>query len=220
MVGGDDEVRVVIVDEEDLFRTGLRAMLEAEELEVVAEARRAEEAVAVIQRAAPDVVLLDVDAPRTAGAGATRRLIEAASGTSVVALTETLDAADVIDALLAGADGCLAKAESVGKRAADVVRAAAAGETLLPGRTARALVDRLREVSAARAAAIALLASLSPREIQVLRLIAEGRANTEIGAALFISPQTAKHHVAMIFQKLGVENRVQAAVAAVRAGIA
>jgi DNA-binding NarL/FixJ family response regulator len=100
------------------------------------------------------------------------------------------------------------------------VRAAAAGETLLPGRTARALIERLREVSAARAAARAGLASLSPRELDVLRLIAEGHDNRAIGAALFISPQTVKHHVATIFDKLGVENRVQAAVHAVRAGIA
>jgi DNA-binding NarL/FixJ family response regulator len=221
--GGSNEatwMRVVIVDEQDLFRAGLRAMLESEGLDVVAEARRAEDAVAVVQRTAPDVVLLDVEAPAAVGGEATRRLTEAVPGTVVVALMETLEPGDAIDALIAGAAGCLAKAESVGARAAEVVRAAAAGETLLPGRTARALIERLREVSAARAAARAGLASLSPRELDVLRLIAEGHDNRAIGAALFISPQTVKHHVATIFDKLGVENRVQAAVHAVRAGIA
>ena len=217
--GADSALRVVIVDDEELFRAGLRAMLELQGLEVIAEASRADEALEIVPRAAPDVVLISLDAPGMPAGEATRRLVDAAPRTTVVALSGTRDARDVLDVLIAGACCDLAKAESAEERAGEIVRAAAAGETVLSPATARAVVDRLRELTRAHRAADAIGATLSSRELEVLRLIAEGNGNAEIGAVLFISPQTVKHHVTAICRKLGAENRVQAAVRAIRAGL-
>src|SRR3954454_19357552 len=180
-------LRVMIVDDEELFRSGLRGMLEVDGLEVVGEARRVEDALEIVARSAPDVVLLSLDnnsgMPATE---ATRRLAGVAPGARVVAVADGRDPHAVVDALVAGATGYLAKEESGAARAAETVRAAAAGETVLSGGTARVAVERLRRLSAARAAADAFVAALSQREVEVLRLLVEGKDNVEIGLALFI----------------------------------
>jgi two-component system NarL family response regulator len=134
-------------------------------------------------------------------------------------VTDGRDPEAVVDVLVAGASGYLARRDAAEARAAEAVRAAAAGEIALSGRTGRAAVERLRELSGARAAADAIRATLSERELDVLRLLVDGKDNVEIGTALFISPMTVKHHVQAICRKLGADNRTQAAVRAVRAGI-
>lgn len=211
-------IRVLVVDDEELFRVGLRALFDGHGLRVVGEARTGEEAVALASRVAPDVVLVGVDKAPTAGA-ASLRIAEIAAHAKVIALTATPDADTVIDALAAGACGYLAKDDSIETIVAGIVRAAAAGEPLLSDRTTRALIDRLRELSADRLRGERLRARLSPREVEVLALMAEGHDNGEIARLLFISPHTVKHHVHTICQKLGVESRVQAAVRAARAGV-
>jgi DNA-binding NarL/FixJ family response regulator len=215
-----DEIRVLIADDQDVFRAGLRAMLEHNGLEVVGEARDSDEALRLVTIVAPDVVLMSLDMPRTSGLAATRQMAAAAPHVQVVVLTATLEAGTVIDALVAGACAYLPRDESGEALAAGVVRMAAAGTPLLSPRTARALIERLREVSPQPWAADAIRAKLSDRELDVLRLMVAGNDNAAIAAALFISSETVKHHVSSVLHKLGVQNRVQAAVEAVRAGMA
>jgi DNA-binding NarL/FixJ family response regulator len=185
---------------------------------VVAEARTGEEAVALAARAVPDVVLLGLEKAPAARA-ATSRMTEVAPGAKIISLTDTPEPNDVVDALAAGACGYLAKNDSIETIVAGIVRAAAAGEPLLSSRTTRALIARLRALSAERVRGEALRITLSPRELEVLSLIADGHDNGEIARRLFISPHTVKHHVHAICEKLGVQNRVQAAVQAARAGL-
>ena len=211
-------IRVLVVDDQDLFRVGLRALLDRDGFEVVAEARTREDAVAVAARVAPDVVLLGLSQRITAGP-ATWELAEVAPDARIVALTDSPDPDEAIDALTAGACGYLARNDATETIVTGIVRAAAAGEPLLSGRTTSALIDRLRRQGAERMRGEALRASLSPRELEVLALIAEGHENREIARLLFISRHTVKHHVHTICEKLGVQTRVQAAVRAARAGV-
>ena len=210
---------MLVVDDQDLFRAGLRVLLESEGLQVIAEAGSGDKAVELAVRVVPDVVLLALDMTETRGAEALRRMHEAAPDVKIIALTDTPDPDEVIDALTAGACGYLAKDESGATIAAGIVRAAAAGAPLLSTRTTQALIDRLRALSNQGIRAAVLGAKLSPREIEVLAVIAEGHDNGEIARMLFISPHTVKHHVHTICEKLGAQNRVQAAVRAARAGV-
>jgi DNA-binding NarL/FixJ family response regulator len=212
-------IRVLVVDDQDLFRAGLRALLESEGVQVVAETGSGDKALELAVRVVPDVVLLTLNMTEARGAEALRRMHEAAPDVKIIALTDTPDPGEVIDALTAGACGYLAKDESGETIAAGIVRAAAAGEPLLSARTTEALIDRLRALSNQRIRADVLRAKLSPREIEVLALIAEGQDNGEIARLLFISPHTVKHHVRTICEKLGVQKRVEAAVWAARAGL-
>jgi DNA-binding NarL/FixJ family response regulator len=213
-VGG---IRVLIVDGQDLSRAGLRVMLERQGLHVVADVGTAEEALRLSARLSPEVVLLDLDGAGTGGA-LLPGIIARAPGARVVVLAAGLDPRRLIDALAAGACGYLAREESVEAIVAGIVRAAAAGQSLLSERTTRALIERLRELSPERGQSDGLHAKLTPRERDVLGLIVSGDDNGEIAAALFISVDTVKHHVSMILSKLEVQNRVQAAVQAVRGG--
>jgi DNA-binding NarL/FixJ family response regulator len=215
---GEKTIRVLVVDDEDLFRVGLRALIDGDGLEVVAEARAREEAVAVARRVAPDVVLVGLD-DRITAVQTTWQLAEVAPDAHIIVLVDAPHPDEVIDALAAGACGYLAKNDSTETIVAGIVRAAAAGEPLLSARTTWALIDRLRELSAERVRGQALRAQLSPRERDVVALLAEGHDNGEIARLLFISPHTVKHHVRMICEKLGAQNRVHAAVEAARAGV-
>jgi DNA-binding NarL/FixJ family response regulator len=213
------DVRVLVIDEQDLFRAGLCALLDSHGVHVVADAGSGEQAVDLAGRFNPDVVLLALDAAqRTAGA-AIWPIAQVAPDAKIIAIADTPDPNHVIDALAAGACGYLAKDDSIETIAAGIVRAAAAGEPLLSARTMRALIDRLRSLSAERIRGAALRTHLSPRELEVLTLLAQGHDNGEIARLLFISPHTVKHHVHMICEKLGAQNRVQAAVRAARAGV-
>jgi DNA-binding NarL/FixJ family response regulator len=211
-------IRVLIVDDQGLSRAGLRAMLERQGLHVVADVGTPTEALRLSARLSPDVVLLGLD-----GAGPNGELlhgiIDRADGAGVVVLATDTDPRRMIDALAAGACGYLAREDSVEPLLAGIVRAAAAGQSLLSERTTRVLIERLRELSPGPGESDGLRAKLTPRELEVLTLIVDGKDNGEIAAALFISVDTVKHHVSMILSKLQVQNRVQAAVQAVRAGL-
>ncbi|NLG22927.1 MAG: response regulator transcription factor [Actinomycetales bacterium] len=211
-------LRLVLADDELLVRQGLRLVLELDPgLEVVGEAGDGVEAVAVTREHRPDLALLDVRMPRLDGVEAARRICAdpALSGTRVVMLTTFADESLLVDAVRAGASGYLLKSmppEDI--RAA--VRSAAGGQTAV----APVLVDRLlREYSGLRTDRSPLLDRLTERETDVLRQVATGRSNAEIGLALYLGEGTVKTHVASVLRKLGVRDRTQAAVAAYELGL-
>jgi len=211
-------LRLVLADDELLVRQGLRLVLELDPgLEVVGEAGDGVEAVAVAREHHPDLALLDVRMPRLDGVEAARRICAdpALSGTRVVMLTTFADESLLVDAVRAGASGYLLKSmppEDI--RAA--VRSAAGGQTAV----APVLVDRLlREYSGLRTDRSPLLDRLTERETDVLRQVATGRSNAEIGLALYLGEGTVKTHVASVLRKLGVRDRTQAAVAAYELGL-
>jgi DNA-binding NarL/FixJ family response regulator len=212
--GSAPPLRVVIVDDHELFRRGLREVLEDEGLEVVGEATDGETAVEVVARTAPDVAIMDLSLPGMGGVDATRRLTADAPATRVLVLTISADEKDVTEAIVAGACGYLLKESGMSELVAGV-RAAAAGEAAITPRIAAGLLRIVRE-RLGEMPAEGREATLSSRELEVLRLVAQGRENSEIAEELVISLPTVKHHISNILMKLQVENRIQAAVYAVR----
>jgi DNA-binding NarL/FixJ family response regulator len=212
-------MRVLVVDDHELFRTGLRELLEDAGFEV-GEAANGEAALRRVPGFAPDVVLMDLGLPGMAGIEATRLLREAAPATRVLVLTMSQDESRVLDALCAGASGYLLK-ESTLDEITVAIRAVAAGHSALAPRIARVVVDELRRGGHQKApAAEPALDTLSARERQVLALIADGYDNVQIARRLFVSPSTVKNHVSSLLVKLAVDNRVQAATYAIRHGLA
>jgi len=214
----EEAVRVLVVDDHDLFRTGLcRLFGQAHGLTVVAEARSGDDAVSRAAELLPDVVVMDVSMPGIGGVEATRRLLEASPHSAVLMLTATHDEEKVLDAVLAGASGYLLKDAKLSEILRGV-RAAATGQSLIAPSVAGSLLARLRR-HAPREKPKQETPALTPRELDVLRLLVAGCETIEIGRRLHVSPSTVKHHVSSTLEKLGVENRVQAAVMAVREGL-
>ena len=213
-----DELRVVLVDDHDLFRTGLRSLLEEQGLQVVGEAENGEVALRLVSELAPDVVIMDLKMPGLGGVETTRKISGIAPLTRVVVLTISVEDEDVINAVMAGACGYLLKDSSIEQLIAGIT-AAAGGESLISPQIASKLLQRLRAQSADAEAATTIRTELSERELEVLRLIANGKDNAVIARELFISPKTVKNHISNILMKLQIENRIQAAVYAVRSGI-
>jgi DNA-binding NarL/FixJ family response regulator len=201
-------IKVLLVDDHPVVREGLRGMLAAEpDLEVVGEAGGAAEAVAAVRRHAPDVVLMDLRMPGSDGVEATAGVLSERPGTRVVVLTTYETDADILRAVEAGAAGYLLK-DVTRRDLAQAVRTAARGETVLAPSVAAKLVARMRAP-----------VDLSPREIEVLRLVARGRTNAEIGRELSISEATVKTHLLRAFGKLGVSGRTAAVTTALERGI-
>jgi DNA-binding NarL/FixJ family response regulator len=213
-----DELRVVLVDDHDLFRTGLVNLLREHGVHVVGEAENGQGALRLVRDLAPDVVVMDLNMPGMTGVDATRQITSLAPLTRVVVLTISADDADVTDAVMAGACGYLLKDSSIHDLIAGI-RAAAAGESLISPQIAAKVLQILRARGSTGEAAKGLRAELSDREIEVLKLIANGKDNAEIARELFISPKTVKNHISNILMKLQIDNRIQAAVYAVRSGI-
>ncbi len=213
-----EELRVLLVDDHDLFRTGLRTLLEQEGLQVIGEAENGQVALRLVGELAPDVVIMDLNMPGLTGVETTRRITGASPLTRVVVLTISVEDDDVMNAVMAGACGYLLKDSSIDQLIAGI-RAAARGESLISPQIAAKLLQRLRAQTTDTDAAATILAELSDRELEVLRLIANGKDNAEIARELFISPKTVKNHISNILMKLQIENRIQAAVYAVRSGI-
>jgi DNA-binding NarL/FixJ family response regulator len=206
--------RVVLVDDHELFRNGLRDLLQEHSVEVVGDAAEGASALDLVRRSAPDVVVMDIHMPGGSGIEATRRIRATAPATRVLMLTVSADETAVADAILAGACGYLLKDASPDQIVAGV-QAAAAGESLLSSRIAADLLERLREGGSLTSGETEAT-ELTERELQVLRLMAEGMDNREIAEELVISVQTVKNHVSNVLAKLEVQNRIQAAVHAVR----
>jgi DNA-binding NarL/FixJ family response regulator len=217
MTGEAEPIRVIVVDDHDLLRKGLRDLLTEHGLRVVGEAGDGEDAVRLVAHAAPDVVVMDLNMPRMSGVEATRRLAEVAPNTRVLVLTVSADDDTVAQAIEAGATGYLLK-DASGEDIAAGVRAAADGEALISPSIASRLLERLRP-SAEEGGRQASGAELTDREVEVLRLLAAGRENADIAQELFISPRTVKNHISNILAKLHLDNRIQAAVYAVRKGL-
>jgi two-component system nitrate/nitrite response regulator NarL len=227
-------LRVVIADDHQIFRDGLRGTLQDAGMAVVGEASDGAEALALARKLEPDVLVLDLNMPRVSGLEALRRMGAENGGADVqtVVLTVSAQHHDVLAALAAGACGYLLKDTRVDQLAAGIEQAAE-GHMVLSSDVAQALTAYVRagaEAESARAEAESnrardggeaqgALLALTPREEEVLRLIAQGADNVAIGLELSISPHTVKQYVTNIFEKLGVRSRVQAAVYAVRAGL-
>ena len=213
-----ETLRVLLVDDHDLFRTGLRNLLEEQGLDIIGEAATGSEAVAHVGELSPDVVVMDLDMPGMGGVEATRHIAEIAPLTRVVMLTISDEDSDVTDAILAGACGYLLKDASIQELVAGI-RAAAHGEALISPHIAGKVLQRVRATSAHSGIEELIRTELSDREIEVLKLIANGQDNALIAAELHISPKTVKNHISNILMKLQIDNRIQAAVYAVRSGI-
>ena len=213
-----EETRVLVVDDHDLFRTGLVNLLSDQGVSVVGEAPNGETALRLVQELAPDVVVMDLNMPGISGVDATREIAAVAPRTRVVVLTISADGGDVVDAVMAGACGYLLKDSTV-QQLVSGIRAAAAGDSLISPQIAAKVLELLRAQTASSNHSTGSAADLSDRELEVLKLIAIGKDNAEIAGALFISPKTVKNHISNILMKLQIENRIQAAVYAVRAGI-
>jgi DNA-binding NarL/FixJ family response regulator len=210
--------RVLLVDDHDLFRTGLRNLLEEQGVQVVGEAATGADAIRYVRELAPDVVVMDLNMPGMTGVEATRQISSIAPLTRVVVLTISDQDGDVMDAILAGACGYLLKDSSIH----DLIRginSAAIGESLISPHIAGKVLQRVRASTPSSIDADTIRSELSDREIQVLKLIANGKDNALIAGELHISPKTVKNHISNILMKLQIENRIQAAVYAVRSGI-
>jgi DNA-binding NarL/FixJ family response regulator len=213
-----EELRVLLVDDHDLFRSGLRNLLEERGVQVVGEASSGMEALRIVRDNAPDVVVMDLNMPGMTGVEATRRIAQIAPLTRVLVLTISDQDGDVLNAILAGACGYLMKDASID----DLIRgitSAAVGESLISPHIASKVLQRVRSSTAQPDAEATIRAELSEREIEVLKLIANGNDNARIAAELHISPKTVKNHISNILMKLQIDNRIQAAVYAVRSGI-
>lgn len=210
-------IGVVLADDQPLVRTGLRMILSSEpDIEVVGEAANGAEAVALCLRTHPDVVLMDVRMPELDGIEATRRLGAAKDPPKVLVLT-TFDLDDIVyDALRAGASGFLLK-DAPEDRLTSAIRVVAEGGSLFAPSVTRRLIEEFsRRTPAERRPSVD---GLTDRETEVLVQIARGLSNAEIAAALFVSENTVKTHVARVLMKLGLRDRVQAVVLAYESGL-
>jgi DNA-binding NarL/FixJ family response regulator len=211
-------IRVLLVDDQALVRSGFRMILEArDDIDVVGEAENGREAIELAAVTSPDVILMDVRMPELDGVEATRRILGAGTGARVLMLT-TFDLDEyVVQAIRAGASGFLLKdvrpAELV-----DAIRVVAAGDALLAPSVTRRLLDRFARAVPDDQTPPAL-DGLTERELEILRLVAQGLSNAEIAERLVVGETTVKTHVSAVLRKLGLRDRVQAVIAAYDAGL-
>ena len=205
-------IRVVVADDHPVVRAGIVGLIALDDaIEVVGEAADGTEAVDLARSLQPDVVLMDLRMPRLTGAQATARIADELPGIRVLVLTTYESDDDILGAIEAGASGYLLKAAPQEEIVAGI-RAVAEGHTVLAPSIAATLVTRMRQDAAARP-------QLSPRELEVLRLVAAGRSNPEIARELFIGEATVKTHLLHAFEKLGVSDRTRAVTLALELGI-
>ena len=210
-------IRVLVADDQEMVRVGFRMILSGEDdIEVVGDAGDGREAVEQVLRLTPEVVLMDIRMPVMDGLAATTRIRDSGSATRVVILTTFDDDAYVYDALAAGASAFLLK-DAPAAHLVEAIRTVAAGQAMLAPTVTRRLIEqfarRRRDPRQDE-----LVARLSEREHDVLRLMADGLSNGEIAGALFLSEATVKTHVGRILAKLGARDRVQAVITAFRSG--
>jgi DNA-binding NarL/FixJ family response regulator len=214
-------IRVLLVDDQALIRAGFRMILDAEEdMEVVGECADGTQAVDSVRRLKPDVVLMDIRMPEMDGIEATRLIADGGGeGVPRVLMLTTFDLDEyVYDALRAGASGFLLK-DVPAEQLVDGIRVVAEGEALLAPSVTRRLIQEFSRGAVAQQRAPAELEELTPRELEVFKLIARGMSNAEIAAELIVSETTVKTHVARVLMKLGVRDRVQAVVLAYESGV-
>ncbi len=214
-------IRVLIVDDQLLLRQGLQTLLELEsDLEIVGQAGDGQAALALVETKNPDVVLMDVRMPRLNGVQATKEIRENFPQTQVIILTTFDDDEYVFEGLRAGAMGYLLKDVSA-EELTDAIRRVARGEALIQPSIARKVVSEFARLgTAAKAPSQKLVEPLSERELEILRLVAQGLSNRELADKLFITEGTAKNHMTNILGKLGVRDRTQAVIRAKELGLA
>jgi two-component system, NarL family, response regulator LiaR len=212
---------VVVVDDHALYRRGLRRLLTEAGIDVVGEAADGRAGVRAVAEHRPDVTLMDMNMPLLSGADAIAEIVSRDPDARVLVLSGTGEEHAMRDALLAGAQGFLLKTAPTRDIVAGI-RAVHEGRSLISPQVAAGLVFRLRERATEPPAPVVQLPppDLTTRELDVLRLVAAGKENSAIAGELFLSPKTVKNHVATILDKLAIDNRVQAAVFAVRHGLA
>jgi len=212
-----ERIRVLIVDDHALFRRGLMLVLESEDgIEVVGEADDGEDAVAKAEQLMPDVVLMDVRMPRISGIEATRRVAEALPTSKIIMLTVSDEEEDLYEAIKAGATGYLLKEISI-EEVADAVRAVTQGQTLIsPSMASKLIAEFSNLAKRANDQQQVPVPRLTERELEVLRLVAQGITNREIADQLFIAENTVKNHVRNILEKLHLHSRMEAVLYAVR----
>ena len=214
-------VRIVVADDHQVVRAGFAGLLDTQpDFTVVGTAPDGSEAVRICAELRPDVVLMDVRMPVMDGIEATRQLAGSGPGRPRILILTTFDLDDyVYEALRAGASGFLLK-DVTAERLFDAVRIIAAGQALLaPTVTRRLIGEFARQRPRSAGPPVAALGTLTPRETQVLRLVAEGLSNPEIAARLFVTDETIKSHVSRMLSKLGLRDRTQAVVAAYESGL-
>jgi len=213
-------IRIAIVDDQGMVRAGFRSLLADEpDLEVVGEASNGEDAVEMVAELLPDVTLMDIRMPVLDGLAATRLLVSRGIATRVLVLT-TFDLDEyVFEALRAGASGFLLK-DAPAEELAAAIRVVASGDSLLAPSVTRRVIDAFVDRPSARPQSTdTRLAELTPRELEVLGLLARGMSNQDIGATLFVSEGTTKTHVSNVLTKLGLRDRVQAVIYAYENGV-
>src|ERR687887_238836 len=212
-----DAIRVLIVDDHALFRRGLIQVLLFEDgIEVVGEGKDGDDAIRKAEELAPDVVLMDVRMPRVSGIEATRRLAETLPTTKILMLTVSDEEDDLYEAIKAGATGYLLKEISI-EEVADAIRSVWAGQSRISPSMASKLLSEFAAISQRAGDRRELAAAkLTEREMQVLRLVAQGLNNKDIAEQLFISENTVKNHIRNILDKLHLHSRMEAVVYAVR----
>jgi DNA-binding NarL/FixJ family response regulator len=212
-------IRIMLVDDQEMVRVGFRMILQAEsDLSIVAEAGDGATAVDLVAAARPDVVLMDVRMPRMDGIEACRLIRDRRPDTRVMMLT-TFDLHDYVHAALrAGASGFMLK-DAPAEQLVDAIRIVASGDALLAPSITQALIDEIARQPVSDPSAYPGLATLTERELDVIRLMAKGRSNAEIAAELYLGEATIKTHVGHILAKLGARDRVQAVVIAYESGL-
>ena len=214
----DDVIRVLIADDQALFRRGLYVVLGTEEnIEVVAEAEDGEQAIAKAEEMAPDVVLMDVRMPRVNGIEAAQRIRELLPSTKILMLTVSDEEDDLYEAIKAGANGYLLKEISV-EEVATAIRSVVQGQSLISPSMASKLLNEFNSLARQAAEKKEQLPApvLTARELEVLKLVARGMSNRDVADQLYISENTVKNHVRNILEKLHLHSRMEAVMYAVR----
>jgi DNA-binding NarL/FixJ family response regulator len=217
-----ERIRLLIVDDHTLFREGLRALFSTiEDIDLVGEAMTGEQAIDLVEALQPDVVLMDIDMPAMDGVQATRRILRRTPTSGVVMVTMLQDDASIFSAMRAGARGYVLKGAKP-EELLQTIRAVAGGQALFGPGIATRIMRFFNEQEASFRASLPeeAFAELTPRELEVLKLIARGAKNREIAETLVISEKTVRNHITSIFSKLQVADRAHAIIKARDAGMA